>query len=136
MSHASPLPEPAFLARFSALRNSRDPVFILFTSTRSPATGERWCPDCASSDAVIEEAFSSSAPASATLLTVEIERSRWKEDPGKAHAFRQDPFLVRSIPTIVEWDGANQRVARRVQDCEQMELLADLFAKLPTSSPS
>jgi len=131
------IPESDFAGKFATLRASRDPVYVLFTSTRSPPeTGERWCPDCASSDAVVDEAFAMSAPASATLLEVRIERGRWKVDPGPAHPFRAAPFFVKSIPTLVKWDGAAARVARRVVDCEQLELLTDLFADAPAEPGS
>ena len=123
--------------KLATLRGSRDPVFILFTSTRTGegGGGERWCPDCTAADPVIEEAFEA-APASATLVEVRVERSRWKVEPGQKHPWRKEPFFVKGVPTLVVWDAANDKVVRRVYDCEQLEMLRDVFTAGTGGPPS
>ena len=50
--------------KLAILRGSPNPVYLLFSSTRKE-DGARWCPDCASADPILDEAFES-LPASVT----------------------------------------------------------------------
>ena len=115
------------LVKLQTLKASRDPLFIYFVANR-PANNERWCADCRSADPMIDEALHS-APASATLLEVQITRPEWKESPGPAHFLRRPPFKVTSVPTVMQFDPAAQACTKRFVDgeCEQIEALAAMF---------
>jgi thiol-disulfide isomerase/thioredoxin len=119
--------KPAELAtRLAILKRSADPVFIYFTADRPEPGGERWCPDCRSAQPVIDEA-AQAAPASATLLEVEIDRPSWKND--KDSFLRKPPYSVSSIPCVAVWDGASQSVVQRFTEgeAEQLEALQAAF---------
>jgi len=115
------------LVKLQTLKGSRDPLFLYFVSDRLK-NNERWCPDCRSADPMIDEALQS-APASATLLEVQVTRPEWKESPGPAHFLRQPPFKVTSVPTVMQFDPATQKPTKRFVDgeCEQIEALAAMF---------
>jgi hypothetical protein len=129
------LQESDLPSKLNSIKGTPTPVYILFSSTTTQTTGERWCGDCSAADPILQEAWEK-APASALLIEVQITRDRWKVSPGKDHPFRQEPFKVRGIPTLIDYDAIKERVKRRLVDLEQLEVLTELFSTLPEAVPT
>ena len=112
-----------------------DPIFVLFTSTKSNPGKERWCPDTVEAHEVLDDLFLK-APASTYIIEVELSREEWKESPGMDHWLRKEPYNISSIPTLVEWDNKNDRPTKTVligAECSQMERISSLLME-PTQS--
>ncbi len=118
------------VSRLQALRGAKEPVLVLFFATKKE-DGTRWCPDCEAAEPIIEEA-SKNAPAGVYLLSVNLTRDEWKENPGKDHPLRKAPFNVPGIPTMLLWDTKNGKTIKTFgeEDLLQLESLSSFFASL------
>ncbi|XP_022652098.1 thioredoxin domain-containing protein 17-like [Varroa jacobsoni] len=78
-------------------------AFVYFVGDRDSETQISWCPDCAASDPVIEDAVKSAKPkATATFITCEVgDKLFWKDE---TNDFRTSEDLkLTSIPTLLRF---------------------------------
>jgi thiol-disulfide isomerase/thioredoxin len=97
-------------------------LFVCFGS-EDPASGQSWCPDCATADPVLRSACANLRP-DLTLYECPVgERSAWKNQP--SHPYRTHPLLrINRIPTIVFIENGVERGRLVEGDCAQPQLVA------------
>ncbi|XP_029164432.1 thioredoxin domain-containing protein 17-like isoform X1 [Nylanderia fulva] len=95
-----------FLKYVDELGNAES-VYILYTGTKLPETGESWCPDCVEAYPFIEQGFNA-ASEETQLVIVEVgDRAFWKD---RNCPFRTNPITrLKVLPTLIKW-GTEKRL--------------------------
>ncbi|POY72642.1 hypothetical protein BMF94_4470 [Rhodotorula taiwanensis] len=84
---------------------SRDkPHYLVFFASVDPQTGKPWCPDCSEVQSEVERLI----PEQNSTLVFVGDRTEWKKPE---NAFRQKPFNISKIPTIIRVEGSADNVA-------------------------
>jgi len=115
--------DPFELSSFECVKQN----FVIFYASRDD-DGKMWCPDCRDVEEIIERTF---APADGpTGLIVYVgQRVEWKTG---ANFFRAAPWRIRSIPTVVKLQGAEE-AGRLVEGQIASDLPAFVGSPVPTS---
>ncbi|CAL1684858.1 unnamed protein product [Lasius platythorax] len=100
---------------------SAESVYILYTGTKLPDTGESWCPDCVEADPFIERGFET-APEETQLVIVEVgDRSFWKD---RNCPFRTNPITrLKVLPTLIKWDTEKRLEGDQLLKPELIDML-------------
>ncbi|RFU24550.1 hypothetical protein B7463_g11782, partial [Scytalidium lignicola] len=89
---------PAEIAEF--LESSpKKPVYVVVYS--SVTGGSFWCGDCRRAEAFVNAKFANAAPETVKVVHAG-QRDEWR---AKDNAWRQKPFSVTAIPTIIKATG-------------------------------
>ncbi|KAF8140521.1 hypothetical protein EV363DRAFT_1151665 [Boletus edulis] len=94
----------------ASLRSEGERFFVFFSS-RLPESNSLWCPDCRAVEDLIRKTFGSEQDPPSAVIVYVGQRSEWKAPD---NVFRQDPWKVTTIPTIIKLDEAGKEVARLV----------------------
>jgi len=84
--------------------------FLVFFSSRLPESDLLWCPDCVAVEHLIRNTFDSENGLSAALVYVG-QKSEWKTHD---NVFRNEPWKVTAIPTIIKLNEAGEEIGRLV----------------------
>jgi len=100
---------------------SGDYDYLVFMSSRNEER-KLWCPDCANAEGALQAAFGEPNAPSALFVYVG-QREEWK--PPSKNAFREEPWFVSSVPTIIRRDNPNVKLV----DSVDLDSLASLLAQ-------
>ncbi|XP_011698699.1 PREDICTED: thioredoxin domain-containing protein 17-like [Wasmannia auropunctata] len=103
--------------------NTYDRIYVLYTGTKLPDTGESWCPDCVEAEPYIENGFKAISKVETILLViVEVgDRPFWK-DPNCP--FRTNVHSkLKVLPTLARWGTQKRLEGDQLLDPELIEML-------------
>lgn len=97
------------------------PIYVLYTGTKLPDTGESWCPDCVEAEPFIEKGFEA-APENTLLVIVEVgDRPFWKDHNCP---FRTNPVTkLKVLPTLARWGTQKRLEGDQLLNLELIDML-------------
>jgi len=96
-------------AELSSVREAPEKILVFFSSRNEE--GRMWCPDCRDVEQLIQDTFKT--PDSPPALIVYVgQRSEWKTP---SNPFRNDPFHLRAIPTVIRVDDGARLEESEIQ---------------------
>ena len=113
---------------------SKTDLYVLITAAKD-ASGHSWCPDCRSTEPLLEKAFNGSLKGKAMIVVADVERAAYKGIPpptaeadceggscvrkvATKHIYKTHPqLLVPALPTLYKWDaGKNESTGKLVEE--------------------
>ncbi|GAA5869026.1 hypothetical protein JCM3774_002452 [Rhodotorula dairenensis] len=89
------------------------PHFLVFFASIDEHTGKPWCPDCSEVQQEVERLV----PEQNSTLVFVGDRTEWKKPD---NAFRQKPFNISKIPTIIRVQGGADNVAASLDSAPRL----------------
>ncbi|GAA6013717.1 hypothetical protein JCM8202_000787 [Rhodotorula sphaerocarpa] len=89
------------------------PHFLVFFASVDPQTGKPWCPDCSEVQSEVDRLV----PEKSSTLVFVGDRDEWKKPE---NAFRQRPFNISKIPTIIRIQGSADNVAAELDSAPRL----------------
>ncbi|BGP14563.1 hypothetical protein JCM10213_001912 [Rhodosporidiobolus nylandii] len=110
---ASPQSPGAILSQIPPSTSPSSPHFLVFFSSVDENTGKPWCPDCAD----VQDEVERLVPERRSTLVFVGQRNEWKtpENP-----FRQAPFSISKIPTIIRVEQGGDSVANSLDSAPRL----------------
>ncbi len=118
-------PEEFFQFLQQSEQSKPDNLYLLFTGSKNPSTGNSWCPDCIRAHPLIEQ-IAPQVPGNNVLITMNVDREPYRSQD---YVFRKDPKIaLRCVPTLIKW--VNGKVEARLNDdqCQQKAALQEFFS--------
>ncbi|KAH8817286.1 hypothetical protein F5884DRAFT_247180 [Xylogone sp. PMI_703] len=113
---------PEEIANF--LKSSpRTPVYVVVYS--SATGGSFWCGDCRRAEPLVNAKFTSAAPGTVKVVHAG-QRDEWRS---KDNIWRQEPFLVTALPTIIKTTSSGH-LERLVEEDVYDQAKLDAFVKV------
>ncbi|GAA6003107.1 uncharacterized protein JCM10292_002866 [Rhodotorula paludigena] len=100
-------------ALLNRAKSASGPHFLVFFSSLDESTGKPWCPDCSDVQASVDEIV----PQDKSTLVFVGSREEWRDPNNK---FRQPPFKVDRIPTIIRVEGGEANVASSLDSAPRL----------------
>ncbi|GAA5884565.1 hypothetical protein JCM6882_005301 [Rhodosporidiobolus microsporus] len=114
----SPQSPQAVLSQIPSSTSSSSPHYLIFFSSLDENTGKPWCPDCADVQGEVEKLV----PEKQSTLVFVGSRNEWKTPD---NPFRQAPFNVSKIPTIIKVTEGGDAVTSSLDSAQRL-IEADL----------
>ncbi|KAJ9103713.1 hypothetical protein QFC20_004717 [Naganishia adeliensis] len=82
--------------------DAQQPVFLVFYSAITPATGQMWCPDCRVVESTVKNTFDGPDKPKAVILW--YEREDWRRPDNEART----KWNVQNLPTILRLEDGKE----------------------------
>ncbi|GAA6052395.1 hypothetical protein JCM3770_000221 [Rhodotorula araucariae] len=103
----------AILRQVPATASPSAPHYLVLFASVDPNTGKPWCPDCSEVQGEVERFI----PDSKSTLVFVGDRDQWR-DPN--NRWRQAPFNVNRIPTIIRVEQGGDAVANSLDSAPRL----------------
>ncbi|BGP38601.1 hypothetical protein JCM10450v2_002550 [Rhodotorula kratochvilovae] len=103
----------SILGQVPASTSPSAPHFLVLFASVDPNTGKPWCPDCADVQGEVERLI----PDNKSTLVFVGDRTEWRDPNNK---FRQPPFSIDRIPTIIRIEQGGDAVANSLDSAPRL----------------
>ncbi|KAL7745412.1 hypothetical protein ACLKA6_015424 [Drosophila palustris] len=111
-------------------------IYMYFFGEKD-SKGQSWCPDCVAVEQTVDTAFRENAHSDSLIYTVDVgNRDAWKDMTN--NKFRQDPFKLTQIPSLLRWNGSERLEGDQLLKPSLLELFfteAKLQSSIDTTVP-
>ncbi|EDV92027.1 thioredoxin domain-containing protein 17 [Drosophila grimshawi] len=98
-------------------------IYIYFFGEKD-SNGQSWCPDCVAVEETVNTAFREYSHQNSLIFTVDVgNRLAWKDTVD--NKFRQPPYSLVEIPTLIRWQGAERLAGAQLKKDDLLRLFFD-----------